>query len=118
MYRDLPDGLPPILTQDLKFSRDPVYDDATELRYATLTGDEQAQLSHACETLFARLGARDYAKVDFRADAEGRFKLLEFNPNPSWNRAALADDEDEANGYAYRDILGLIIETAQRRYAP
>lgn len=34
--------------------------------------------------LFRRLGCRDYARFDFRADGEGRIKLLEVNPNPGW----------------------------------
>ena len=34
--------------------------------------------------LFERLGCRDYARFDFRADAKGEIKLLEVNPNPGW----------------------------------
>ncbi|MEZ5856964.1 MAG: hypothetical protein R3D67_20325 [Hyphomicrobiaceae bacterium] len=34
--------------------------------------------------LFERLGCRDYARFDFRADARGEIKLLEVNPNPGW----------------------------------
>ena len=34
--------------------------------------------------LFERLGCRDYARFDFRADDKGEVKLLEVNPNPGW----------------------------------
>ena len=44
----------------------------------------QQQLVEHSARLFERLGCRDYARFDFRADARGEIKLLEVNPNPGW----------------------------------
>ena len=45
---------------------------------------QQQQMIEHSARLFERLGCRDYARFDFRADARGEIKLLEVNPNPGW----------------------------------
>ena len=44
----------------------------------------QGQLIEHSARLFERLSCRDYARFDFRVDAQGEIKLLEVNPNPGW----------------------------------
>ena len=41
-------------------------------------------LHASCIRLFQRLGCRDYARFDWRLDANGTPRLLEVNPNPGW----------------------------------
>jgi D-alanine-D-alanine ligase len=69
-----------------------------------------------CLALFNRLGCRDYARFDWRLDAEGKPRLLEVNPNPGWcwdghlaKMAAYAD-------ISYSGMLAAIIEAAKERY--
>ena len=68
-------------------------------------------------SLFERLGCRDYARFDFRADAQGTIKLLEVNPNPGWCwdgkfnlMAAFAEIH-------YSELLQRILEAARERIA-
>jgi hypothetical protein len=65
--------------------------------------------------LFQRLGCRDYARFDFRADPEGRPKLLEVNPNPGWCWDGKLNLMAELAGWSYPDLLRRILEVAQER---
>jgi D-alanine-D-alanine ligase len=67
--------------------------------------------------LFERLGCRDYARFDFRADAAGEVKLLEVNPNPGWCWDGKLNLMAEMAGLRYSDMLRLILEAAQERVA-
>jgi D-alanine-D-alanine ligase len=67
--------------------------------------------------LFERLGCRDYARVDFRADANGTVKLLEMNPNPGWCWDGKFNLMAGFAGHSYGDLLGMIVEAAQVRVA-
>jgi D-alanine-D-alanine ligase len=67
--------------------------------------------------LFERLGCRDYARFDFRADAEGEIRLLEVNRNPGWWWDGKLNLMAEMGGLRYSDLLKLIIEAAQERVA-
>jgi D-alanine-D-alanine ligase len=67
--------------------------------------------------LFERLGCRDYARFDFRADAEGEIRLLEVNPNPGWCWDGKLNLMAEIAGLRYSGLLKLIIEAAQERVA-
>ena len=53
-------------------------------REARLDEDTRRKMIDYSNILFERLGCRDYARFDFRADADGEIKLLEVNPNPGW----------------------------------
>jgi len=65
--------------------------------------------------LFERFECRDYARFDWRLDANGTQKLLEVNPNPGWcwdghlaKMAAIA-------GMPYVEMLDAILKTAEAR---
>ena len=82
--RRLDPKLPKILGYESKWEPDSAY--WTQIRYqeAELAEVQQQQLVEHSARLFERLGCRDYARFDFRADAKGEIKLLEVNPNPGW----------------------------------
>ena len=114
-YSGLPKDLPPILSYASKWEPDSPY--WKEIRYRETTAPEelQRQLIDGSMRLFERLGCRDYARFDFRADANGVPKLLEVNPNPGWCWDGKLNMMAEYAGYAYRDLLRMIIEAAQHR---
>ena len=56
--------------------------------------------------LFERLGCRDYARFDFRADAKGEIKLLEVNPNPGWCWDGKMNLMAGFQGMRYSELLG------------
>jgi D-alanine-D-alanine ligase len=74
-------------------------------------------MTDASIKLFERLGCRDYARVDFRADANGTVKLLEMNPNPGWCWDGKFNLMAGFAGHSYSDLLGMIVEAAQVRVA-
>ncbi len=58
---------------------------------------------------------RDYARFDFRADAEGEIKLLEVNPNPGWCWDGKLNLMAGMSGYRYPELLGFVLDAAAQR---
>lgn len=117
-YSALDPGLPPILAYASKW--DPMSPYATQITYkrAVLPSDVERGLAHQALRLFERLGCRDYARFDFRADANGRIKLLEVNPNPGWCWDGKLNIMAGFAGLRYLDLLHLILQAAERRLSP
>ena len=116
-YSRLGEGLPKILGYESKWVPDSPYWTDIAYREATI-GDELARnMIDWSATLFERLGCRDYARFDFRADAEGTVKLLEVNPNPGWCWDGKLNLMAGFAGHRYAELLGMILDAAQRRVA-
>ena len=60
---------------------------------------------------------RDYARFDFRTDADGEIKLLEANPNPGWCWDGKLNFMATYAGWRYAELLERILEPAQERTA-
>jgi len=75
----------------------------------------QQQLTAAACLLFERLGCRDYARIDFRTDADGVIKLLEVNPNPAWAHDGKLAMMARMAGHSYAEMLTLILAAAEAR---
>ena len=114
-YSDLPGDLPMILGYESKWQPASPY--WTRIRYLEARIDEEThrKLADWSTLLFERLGCRDYARFDFRANAQGEVKLLEANPNPGWCWDGKFNLMAELGGLSYADLLRLIIEGAQER---
>jgi len=80
-----------------------------------LSENEQARLVDYSSRLFERLGCRDYARFDFRTDAEGTTKLLEVNPNPGWCWDGKLNLMAANAGMRYPDLLGAVLQAAVER---
>ncbi len=113
-YSSLPDGLPRICGYEAKWLPNSPYWKIHSI-HAELPEDVERTLVEWCLKLFERLECRDYARFDWRLDAQGNPKLLEVNPNPGWcwdghlaKMAAIA-------GISYREMLGTILKTAEAR---
>jgi D-alanine-D-alanine ligase len=116
-YSRLDPTLPRLLSYESKWIPDSPY--WTQIRYCEARLDEEARrkIIDYSNILFERLGCRDYARFDFRADAEGEIRLLEVNPNPGWCWDGKLNLMAEIAGLRYSDLLKLIIEAAQERVA-
>ncbi|MFT5540574.1 MAG: D-alanine-D-alanine ligase [Alphaproteobacteria bacterium] len=114
-YSGLPPELPQILSYESKW--DPQSPYWTDIRYRPAAADEDVlrRMTDHAMLLFERLGCRDYARVDFRAGADGTVKLLEMNPNPGWCWDGKFNLMAGYAGYSYADLLRMIIEAAQIR---
>ena len=116
-YRLLDGNLPPILSYESKWDPDSPYWTQIRYREAETDDDTKQRLIHYSTVLFERLGCRDYARFDFRADANGEIKLLEVNPNPGWCWDGKLNIMAGFAGHRYADLLRMIVEAAQARIA-
>ncbi len=57
----------------------------------TIPPDDFARLEVIAQRSFRALQCRDYARIDVRMDADGKFYVLEVNPNPYLNSLALVN---------------------------
>lgn len=114
-YTGLDPELPKILGYESKWIPGSPYWTDIKYREARIDEDTARKLVDYSTVLFERLGCRDYARFDFRADARGTIKLLEANPNPGWCWDGKLNFMAEYAGLRYADLLRMIIEAAQER---
>ena len=116
-YSRLDPELPRLLTYESKWEPASPYWTQIGCREGRLDEDTRRKMVDYATILFERLGCRDYARFDFRADATGEIKLLEVNPNPGWCWDGKLNLMAEMAALGYADLLRLIIEAAQERVA-
>ncbi|MGH7113191.1 MAG: methyltransferase domain-containing protein, partial [Stellaceae bacterium] len=116
-YTRLDPGLPRLLPYESKWVPESPYWSQIGYREARLDEEQRRKIVDYANILFERLGCRDYARFDFRADGDGEIKLLEVNPNPGWCWDGKLNLMAEMAGLRYCDLLRLIIEAAQERVA-
>jgi D-alanine-D-alanine ligase len=114
-YSRLDPELPRLLSYESKWIPDSPYWSQVSYREARIDEEARRKIIDYSNILFERLGCRDYARFDFRADAEGEIRLLEVNPNPGWCWDGKLNLMAEMAGLRYSDLLKLIIEAAQER---
>lgn len=114
-YSAVPENLPKICGYEAKWLPDSPYWNIKSVP-VDLPEETRVEVVKCCLVLFSRLGCRDYARFDWRLDAEGRPRLLEVNPNPGWCwDGHLAKMAAYAN-ISYSGMLAAIIEAAKERY--
>jgi len=116
-YSRLPENLPRILGYESKWAPTSPYWTQIQYREARLDDDRRRRLIDYSSLLFERLGCVDYARFDFRADAQGEIKLLEVNPNAGWSWDSKLNLMAGFQGLRYADFLRLVLEAAQSRLA-
>lgn len=116
-YSGLPEGLPHILGYESKWLPDSPYWTAIRYHEARVDEDTLRKLQDYSNVLFERLGCRDYARFDYRTDANGEIKLMEVNPNPGWCWDGKMNFMAGFAGLRYADLLRMIIDAAQERYS-
>lgn len=114
-YSSLPEGLPRILGYESKWLPGSPYWDLIQYREAELPEEITRNLQDYSMILFERLGCRDYARFDYRCDAEGNVKLLEVNPNPGWCWDGKFNFMAGFAGMRYPELLRHIIDAAFER---
>lgn len=111
-YSGLPDSLPKILSYESKWDPESPYWTAIKYKEAKLSPAVERQLVDASTQLFERLECRDYARFDFREDAQGVIKLLEVNPNPGWCWDGKLNIMAGFAGKSYSDLLADILDAS------
>lgn len=67
--------------------------------------------------MFEAIGCRDVARVDLRADAQGRLFFLEINPLPSFDPEGSLGLIAECLGTTYAALIGRVLDAARQRLA-
>ena len=116
-YSDLDPELPRILGYESKWHPDSPYWTQVKYHEADLTEDQNRRLLDYSNLLFEHLECRDYARFDFRTDADGEIKLLEVNPNPGWCWDGKMNFMASFAGLRYSDMLKMILEASLERTA-
>lgn len=114
-YDKLPNTLPKILPYESKWHPESPYWNNIEYVEANVEEDLRSQMINTSKQLFERLGCRDYARFDFRCDAQNIPKLLEVNPNPGWCWDGKLNLMAEFAGLSYAQLLNKILTTAFER---
>ncbi|MBA3565047.1 MAG: ATP-grasp domain-containing protein [Gammaproteobacteria bacterium] len=117
-YSGLDAGLPKILSYESKSDPDSPYWSQIKYREAKLSEGRRQRLIDWSKKLFERLGCRDYARFDYRADRNGRVKLMEVNPNPAWCWDGKLNFMAGFAGCSYPGLLRMILEAAEARLPP
>jgi D-alanine-D-alanine ligase len=114
-YSRLDPRLPHILSYESKCDPQSLYWRQITYREAHIDEHARQRLIDYARLLFKRLGCRDYARFDFRADANGHSKLLDVNPNPAWCWDGKLNVMAAFAGYSYAELLRLLVAAAQKR---
>src|SRR5262249_34872065 len=84
VFPDQGPGYWPILSYEAKWNKGSTEYETTDYHFqAQLSPELAARMEGVARKAFRLLGARDYARVDFRVRGEEPF-VLELNPNPSF----------------------------------
>jgi D-alanine-D-alanine ligase len=113
-YSSLPPDLPKICGYEAKWDPDSPYWKLKSIP-ANLPEDVERFLTASCLKLYERLECRDYARFDWRLDANGTPRLLEVNPNPGWCWDGHLAKMAGLQGFSYSDMLKMILEGAKIR---
>jgi len=116
-YSALPEGMPRICGYEAKWLPDSPYWNIKSVA-ANLPDTIEKSIVEWCLKLFERLECRDYARFDWRLDAEGNPKLLEVNPNPGWCWDGHLAKMAKIAGISYPEMMGMIIRIAEQRLTP
>lgn len=106
----------PIVTYDAKWSPESRDWNSTPV---TCPADVDEPLAQRLRTYargaFCELGCRDYARVDFRVDADGNPWILEVNANPDLSPSAGFARSLLAGGIQYDEFACRLVEAAKAR---
>ncbi len=114
-YSAVPEDMPKICGYEAKWDPSSPYWNILSVPTQAPRATVDAIVEH-CKTMFLRLGCRDYARFDWRLDAEGNPHLLEVNPNPGWCWDGHLAKMCRLAGMSYPQMLGLILQSAEQRY--
>lgn len=114
-YSQLPENLPKILSYESKWMPESPYWTQISYRMAEVDDEKRNLMIEISRQLFERLECRDYARFDFRCDAQGQPKLLEVNPNPGWCWDGKFNLMAEYANMDYSQLLQMILNAALER---
>jgi len=83
---------------------------------ARISHDLNKKISDIALKVYNAVECRDFGRVDFRVDKDGRPYVLEINPLPSLSTEDVFSVVAKEIGITYDEIIGKILNTALKRY--
>lgn len=114
-YSELPADLPKICGYEAKWDQDSIYFKNVTSIPAELPRATVEFLDASCIKLFQRVGCQDYARFDWRLDANNTPRLLEINPNPGWCWDGHLAKMAGFAGISYSEMLKNILKACDDR---
>ena len=114
---DLPEGAPNIATRRVKW--DLGYQKRIGIknrRAEGLSEEVEGALMRAAKDTFVSLGLSGFARMDLRMRPDGRFYVLEANPNPDVTFGEDFAEGAEAAGYSYEKLIQRICKLGRKRH--
>lgn len=112
---DAPEGYWPILSYAAKWTAESTEYQSTDYHFhADLTPELAAEIESHARRAFRLLGARDYARVDFRI-RDGKPYVLELNPNPDFAPDRALANNLWAAGLTHEEFTLQIVRNALAR---
>ncbi len=115
-YSEFPAGVPRICGYEAKWIPESVeYQKAKPVCPAPLEAEMKKRLEQTAIRVFKLFECRDYARVDFRVDQDGRIYVIEVNPNPDISPQSGMSREIKAKGMTYVQFIEGLLEKALQR---
>jgi D-alanine-D-alanine ligase len=115
-YSEFPEGVPKICGYEAKWVTESTeYQKSKPVCPASLEWVMKKRLEHIAIRVFKLFECRDYARVDFRIDRDGKIYVLEVNPNPDISPQSGMTRALKAQGTTYTEFVGNLIERAVQR---
>ena len=115
-YSELPEGMAKICGYEAKWVPESLeYQRSKPICPAPLEGVMKKRVEHIAVRVFKLFGCRDYGRVDLRVDREGKIYVIELNPNPDISPQSGMTRAIEAQGLAYEEFIGGLLERALQR---
>lgn len=109
-------GASGLVTYDAKWTPGAIDYGETPVRCPAEVSDAlAAEIARVALAAFRLTGARDYARIDLRLDADGRVYILEVNANPDISPSAGLARAILASGMSYNEFVIRLVETAAAR---
>jgi D-alanine-D-alanine ligase len=106
----------PLVTYDAKWHPDSRDFKATPPRFPSdLRPEFVSEMTSIARRTFRLIGCRDYARIDFRTDTEGKPYVLEVNPNPCMSPLAGLASSLEHAGQTHASFVVSLVHMALAR---
>ena len=115
-YSEFPEGVPRICGYEAKWvTESSEYQKSKPICPAPLEGVIKKRVEQIAVKVFKLFGCRDYARVDFRLDRNGRIYVLEVNPNPDISPGSGMSRAIKVQGMTNTEFIGGLLEKALQR---
>lgn len=116
-FRNYGKGKPRIVDYAAKWHPDSFeYRNTIRVVPAALTSGQTRRIQSAAVDAWHAVGCRDYARVDFRMDADGQAAILEVNPNPDISPESGFAASLKAAGIPFREFVRKLLCNAVSRH--